>query len=543
MAEDFIERKNFRKYWKLIHPSLKPFVGDTYGLIVYQEQVMQIVADVAGLGWGIANKIRKVIAKSQGADKMQEYEQMFVDGCLKMKTLNEQEATAMFTDFVAFGGYGFNRCFAGDCKIVRDNKARWQPTIEEMYKTKNDILWAKENGHLALRKKYKSFGYGFGFSLDENNRIKTNKIVDITYQGKKIVHEIKLSNGYFIKVTSNHNFPVLKNEKIEYKCIDTGLMKGDKLIVPNGYEKDKNNHNFSNKTMSREFNKYNGRGFKEGEKNPSYTNGEFTKFDKNKSILKSQAKGICQKCHKETSRIEIHHKDGTMKNNGIDDLIALCPSCHKKEHYKLNRTKKNEKGYSINESKIVSIKECAPQSVYDVTMQSPFHTVLVNDILAKNSHSVEYSHITLWDMYLKVYYPLEFYCASLSFCSDTNRQNLVDDAWENGIEIRSPKIGKSLANIWNIVDNKLYAPLCIIKGIGDKTAEKIEKMNSPIEEKETKQLGFFIKKEEVQKVNTEKSIGRYKDILESIEAYADKRLTAQWSRDKYEYFGFYFRRR
>jgi len=268
MAEDFIERKNFRKYWKLIHPSLKPFVGDTYGLIVYQEQVMQIVADVAGLGWGIANKIRKVIAKSQGADKMQEYEQMFVDGCLKMKTLNEQEATAMFTDFVAFGGYCFNR-----------------------------------------------------------------------------------------------------------------------------------------------------------------------------------------------------------------------------------------------------------------------------------SHSVEYSHITLWDMYLKVYYPLEFYCASLSFCSDTNRQNLVDDAWENGIEIRSPKIGKSLANIWNIVDNKLYAPLCIIKGIGDKTAEKIEKMNSPIEEKETKQLGFFIKKEEVQKVNTEKSIGRYKDILESIEAYADKRLTAQWSRDKYEYFGFYFRRR
>lgn len=271
MAEDFIERKNGRQDWQLIHKELEPYLGFTYGLIVYQEQIMQIVAEIAGLGWGVANRIRKVISKSQGYDVMKEYEDSFVEGCLKVGVLNKREALDMFDDFVKFGAYGFN--------------------------------------------------------------------------------------------------------------------------------------------------------------------------------------------------------------------IA---------------------------------------------------------------HSVEYSHITFWDMYLKVYHPVEFFCASLTYCMDNARQALIDDAWDNGVEIRSPKIGKSLATEWNIVNGILYAPLTMIKGIGEKTALRIEKANEPepvVEQKDVvEQVGFFVKTKKRPVAKKVPAMARYKQTLVEIGAYEDEQLTKQRSRELYKYFGVYLRR-
>lgn len=273
MSEDFIERKNNRQNWRLIHPALEQYLGFTYGLIVYQEQIMQVVAEIAGLGWGVANKIRKVIAKSKGYEAMKEYEQMFVEGCLKVGILSERQARNMFEDFVKFGAYCFN--------------------------------------------------------------------------------------------------------------------------------------------------------------------------------------------------------------------IA---------------------------------------------------------------HSVEYSHITFWDMHLKVYHPVEFYASSLTYCSDDARQQLIDDAWSNGVEIRSPKVGKSLAMDWNIVNNILYAPLNIVKGIGDKTALRIEKMNEPEpvvakQEEVVKSVGFFVKQTEKPAVQRKApSMARYKQTLVDIGAYQDEQLTKERSRELHKYFGIYLRR-
>lgn len=107
-SDDFIERKHGKQKWNFIHPLLKSITGYTYGIIVYQEQAMQMVHDLAGLDWKITNKIRKVIAKSQGEKELMKYKDMFVQGCVRMKTLDEQVAIKVFDDLASFGAYGFN---------------------------------------------------------------------------------------------------------------------------------------------------------------------------------------------------------------------------------------------------------------------------------------------------------------------------------------------------------------------------------------------------------------------------------------------------
>ncbi|HZK00950.1 MAG TPA: DNA polymerase III subunit alpha, partial [Tissierellaceae bacterium] len=112
MSEQFIQRKNGIENWTFVHDSLRNILGFTYGVIVYQEQVMQIVNQVAGLDWTIADKVRKVIAKSKGTAEMNYFKDMFIQGCLDNKTLDLEQATALFDDIVSFGGYGFNLAHA-----------------------------------------------------------------------------------------------------------------------------------------------------------------------------------------------------------------------------------------------------------------------------------------------------------------------------------------------------------------------------------------------------------------------------------------------
>ena len=77
-AEDFIKRKHGRQEWKYLHPLLESYTKETYGIILYQEQIMQFLHYVGGLDWTITNKIRKVIAKSQGAEKLMEYKDIYL---------------------------------------------------------------------------------------------------------------------------------------------------------------------------------------------------------------------------------------------------------------------------------------------------------------------------------------------------------------------------------------------------------------------------------------------------------------------------------
>jgi len=112
IISNYIERKHGRQPVKKIHPIYDKITKDTYGLVLYQEQIMYLANRLAGLPWKTADTIRKVISKSQGVILFEQYGKLFVEGCVKNKTLSAEEAAKLWKLLRNYGSYGFNRSHA-----------------------------------------------------------------------------------------------------------------------------------------------------------------------------------------------------------------------------------------------------------------------------------------------------------------------------------------------------------------------------------------------------------------------------------------------
>ena len=111
MTEEYIARKHGQK-WKAMHPIYEEVTKSTYGLLVYQEQVMQVISKVAGLSESIADGIRKVIGKKRDPEEFEPFFKQFLQGCKKMKTLSQKEAEDFWGGLLKWASYGFNKAHA-----------------------------------------------------------------------------------------------------------------------------------------------------------------------------------------------------------------------------------------------------------------------------------------------------------------------------------------------------------------------------------------------------------------------------------------------
>jgi len=107
MVEDYIERRHGRTQTTYSFPELEPILSETYGVIVYQEQVMKISSAIAGYSLGGADILRRAMGKKK-ADVMAEQKTAFVKGALTQK-FDEQKAGELFDLMAYFAGYGFNK--------------------------------------------------------------------------------------------------------------------------------------------------------------------------------------------------------------------------------------------------------------------------------------------------------------------------------------------------------------------------------------------------------------------------------------------------
>ena len=110
MVEDFIDRRHGRQEISYPHPAFEPILKPTYGVIVYQEQVMRIANTVAGMSMGNALTLIKAIGK-KSETVIQRYHQEFVRGAIE-KGLDERTAEDIFALICHFAGYGFNKAHA-----------------------------------------------------------------------------------------------------------------------------------------------------------------------------------------------------------------------------------------------------------------------------------------------------------------------------------------------------------------------------------------------------------------------------------------------
>jgi DNA polymerase-3 subunit alpha len=107
MIDDFIKGKRGQKETKYQLPQLKEILDETYGVILYQEQVMRIANKLANFTMGQADVLRKAMGKKK-ADVMQEQKEMFVEGAIK-NGITEKKASRLFDLISKFAEYGFNK--------------------------------------------------------------------------------------------------------------------------------------------------------------------------------------------------------------------------------------------------------------------------------------------------------------------------------------------------------------------------------------------------------------------------------------------------
>jgi len=116
MVEDFIERKHGRQKVVYDLPQLEPILKDTYGVIVYQEQVMQISRTLAGYSLGRADLLRRAMGKKD-ASVMAKEKVPFLDGA-KEQGIDSKKAEAIFDQMAKFAEYGFNKSHSAAYALI-----------------------------------------------------------------------------------------------------------------------------------------------------------------------------------------------------------------------------------------------------------------------------------------------------------------------------------------------------------------------------------------------------------------------------------------
>ncbi|SET44786.1 DNA polymerase-3 subunit alpha [Oceanobacillus limi] len=106
----YIDRKHQRKATTFPHPDLKSILESTFGVLIYQEQIMQIANRIAGYSYGEADILRRAVSKKQQAI-MEEQKQLFIQGCLK-NGYTREVSEELFAWIVKFSNYGFPKSHA-----------------------------------------------------------------------------------------------------------------------------------------------------------------------------------------------------------------------------------------------------------------------------------------------------------------------------------------------------------------------------------------------------------------------------------------------
>jgi DNA polymerase-3 subunit alpha len=117
MLDDFIKRKRGEVAIKYDHPKLEPILKETYGIIVYQEQVMKIPVALAGFSLIQADHLRRAMSKKIPA-VMEQMRKDFVDGCKKVSAIDDGKANKLFDLIDYFSGYGFNRSHSAAYALI-----------------------------------------------------------------------------------------------------------------------------------------------------------------------------------------------------------------------------------------------------------------------------------------------------------------------------------------------------------------------------------------------------------------------------------------
>jgi DNA polymerase-3 subunit alpha len=203
MHEDFVRRKHGKAPIVSLHPLIDELVKPTYGVIVYQEQVMQIAQKLAGYTLGGADLLRRAMGKKK-PEEMAKQKSVFVEGA-KNNGVAQEEAERIFGLLEYFAGYGFNKCVIGDTRIM-DASTGEETTVGD--------LFAKPRSFTV-------------HALGDDGKLRARRVERVLRNGRKRVFELRTAQGKRIVATANHPFRTLSG------WTNLGdLRVGDRIAAP-----------------------------------------------------------------------------------------------------------------------------------------------------------------------------------------------------------------------------------------------------------------------------------------------------------------------
>jgi DNA polymerase-3 subunit alpha len=117
LIPEFIKRRHGEVKIEYEHPLLEPITKETYGILIYQEQVMQAAQVLAGYTLGSADLLRRAMGKKK-VEEMQKQREAFVKGCAAINKIPAAKANQIFDLLEKFAGYGFNKSHAAAYAVV-----------------------------------------------------------------------------------------------------------------------------------------------------------------------------------------------------------------------------------------------------------------------------------------------------------------------------------------------------------------------------------------------------------------------------------------
>ena len=261
MVDDFIEVKNGRAAIKYPHQSLEDVLKETYGVILYQEQVMKIANIMADYTLGEADLLRRAMGKKNMAI-MEENRNKFVKRAVK-KGYSEEKATEIFNLIDKFAGYGFNKSHSAAYALV----AYWTAYFKGCYpKHYYAALMTSERNNIEKLAVYVEDAkeHGIGVALPNINKISTRFIVDgdlvrfgmsaIKNVGETLIERIKAEHARNGDYTTFENFVTRsKKEGVNKKALEALILSGALDSIPGNrrqkYESMEKALNYATKVM------------------------------------------------------------------------------------------------------------------------------------------------------------------------------------------------------------------------------------------------------------------------------------------------------
>ena len=182
LIPDFIERKHGRQRVDYPDPRVQPILEPTYGIMIYQEQVMQIAQVIGGYTLGAADELRRAMGKKL-PEEMAQHRGTFVAGAAK-NGVSERKANEIFDLMEKFAGYGFNKCVVGSTQ-VQDARTGERWTVQELFKRRKNL-------DLVVH------------SLGDDWRLRARAVRTVVWNGRRPTFELRTALGRRIVATDNH---------------------------------------------------------------------------------------------------------------------------------------------------------------------------------------------------------------------------------------------------------------------------------------------------------------------------------------------------